>query len=96
MLISSHFQDELFESDHVDVNPPESICGRCLILSETEYARYRKRKKKADLLKGAFNQDLDVFFCRKGYNPSKSRFFALVPQKSAFANLKLNPLLLEG
>ena len=88
-------QDELFESDHVDVNAPESVCGRCLILSQSEYARYRKKEKKAELLRVGFEQTLDVFFCRRGFNPAKQRFFELQPKLSVFANLKVVPLPLE-
>jgi len=89
--LPAHEEDELFESDHRDVNEIASVTGRCLILSESEYARYRMNKKKAQLLKIDLEQELDVYFCRKGYSPSRSRFFPLTPTLSPFASLKTNP-----
>jgi len=62
-------------------------------LTLAQYARYRKQKLKSKLLKIKEEEELDVYFCRKGYNPTRSRFFPLQFSLSPFAEFKLSKVV---
>jgi len=80
----------VFESTHRDINVVESLVGKCNILTLPQYSRLTKAVKKAALT-GTTNTSprlslANTFFCRKGYNPLRSRFVSLQqPSHSRFA-----------
>jgi hypothetical protein len=80
-------RDEVFESQHRDVNDVRSVLGRCTVLTEFEYGRYRKKRARQALAGATDPPANPVFFCRWGYDPARGRVQALSSSLSAFAPL---------
>ena len=91
-------QREVFESYHRDTNAAEAVEDHCAVLTELEFGRYMKELRRRQLCglstaliapgqhDGPINLD-QVHFCRRGYNPTRSRFFELAPDQSLFAEV---------
>ena len=89
----------MFESFHRDINLADAVAEHCAVLTELEYGQYRKEIKLREAAgmsvvsvqppgthDGTITPDR-VYLCRRGYNPTRSRFFTLSPDESIFAPL---------
>ena len=97
-------QHEIFESTHRDINAAVTVLAPCAVLTELEFGRYQKTLRRCELTGTASTAPApgqhanapplpakDVYFCRRGYNPGRSRFVTLSADQTVFARVPRAP-----